>query len=61
MRTVAEFIRSHKMNGVTYPVGCRLRMRTTLFEELKAKNVVREYTGEYPPKTKTKFNLKDLK
>ena len=44
-----------------YPIGTRLQLRLDLFEELKEKQIVTEYTGQWPPITKTKFNLKDLK
>jgi len=36
-------------------------MRTEKFEDLKEKKIAVEYIGQWPPKKKTKFNLKDLK
>jgi len=60
-RKVGTFMRSHKLNGVLLPAGTNQMMTTKLFEELKNKNIVKEYTGTWPPKQKTKFNLKDLR
>lgn len=55
------FIRAHFMNGVKWPVGTKAQVREKLYVELSEKKLIQEYTGEWPPKKKMKFNLKDLK
>jgi hypothetical protein len=61
MRIMVEFVKAYLMNGVRCKPGNKARMRTEKAQELIKKKIVKEYTGEWPPKTKTKINLKDLK
>jgi hypothetical protein len=60
-RRQVVFIRAHTLNGIFYPIGTRLQVRTEKFNELIEKKLINEYSGPWPPKNKTKFNLKDLK
>jgi hypothetical protein len=60
-RIEIEFIKEYLMNGVRYKPGNKARMRIEKAQELIKKKIIKEYTGEWPPKTKTKINLKDLK
>jgi hypothetical protein len=42
-------------------VGHRAQMRTGKAMDLIERKIAIEYTGEWPPRKKTKFNLKDLR
>lgn len=61
MRKRVVFIRKHKDVGQWMPIGTRVQMLTAKADDLIEKKIVQEYTGPWPPKTKTKFNLKDLR
>jgi hypothetical protein len=65
MRKKVEFIKAHVLNGVLCVVGTKAQMRSATADQLIEQNIIREYTGRWPPKKgkehKTKFNLKDLK
>lgn len=54
------FIRSNVMRGLKWVVGNCADMDTWLAEDLMSKGIVKKYTGVWPPKRKTKINLKDL-
>jgi hypothetical protein len=60
-RIKVEFIKSHLLNGVKCIVGSKATMRVEKASELIRLKIVREYTGEWPPKEKTKTQLKELK
>lgn len=60
-RIKVVFIKAHKLNGLQWYVGNKTNMRMELATELKEKKIIQEYSGEWPPKKKTKIKLKDLK
>lgn len=55
-RKTVMLVKAQKINGIFYPVGTRLMVRTT--KELTG---VENYSGPWSRKHKTKFNLKDLR
>jgi len=55
------FIKACEFNKRKRVVGNITTVIESKAEELFSKQLAREYTGEYPPKRKTKINLKDLK
>lgn len=55
-RKVVMLTKAQTIDGIFYPVGTRLKVRTT--KELTG---VVDYNGPWTRKNKTKFNLKDLK
>lgn len=60
-RIKIAFSKAHKMNGVLFKKGERAQVRIEKGNELISKGVAKEYKGDWPPKGKTKINLKDLK
>jgi hypothetical protein len=60
-RIKVMFIKAHTMNKQNWKVGHKTQMRSDLAEELIGKKIIEPYIGNWPPKQKTKFNLKDLK
>lgn len=54
------FIKSHVRRRLRWVVGNCADMDTWLAEELIEKGIVKKYDGAWPPKVKTKINLKDL-
>jgi hypothetical protein len=60
-RMKVMFIKAHWMNDVKWNVGHKTQMRKEKAEELIRRRIVEEYSGPWPPKIKTKINLKDLK
>lgn len=55
------FIKSYNLNGHDWKVGHKTQMRTEKAKELLDRKIIQPYIGKWPPKQKTKFNLKDLK
>lgn len=55
------FIRSHKRRIWKWVVGNVADLDTWLATELIEQGIAKEYTGQWPPRGKTKINLKDLK
>jgi hypothetical protein len=60
-RVKVEFIKAYNDNATRFKVGNKATMRREKADELIRLKIVQEYSGEWPPKDKTKINLKDLK
>ncbi len=48
------------VRGRVYPVGTILQVTSYLASELLADKTAENYSGDYPPKSKMKMNLKQL-
>jgi hypothetical protein len=55
------FTRAYMFNRHQRYVGNITTVEDRIAEYLIEKGVAKQYTGDYPPKNKTKINLKDLK
>jgi len=51
----------HPYRTEKYPVGTILQPDNALRNFLLENKIAREYNGDYPPKSKTKIQLKQLK
>ncbi len=58
-----EFIKAHRRKTRRWSVGEKAVLDGWLIESegLLKNGIVKEYTGQWPPKGKKKINLKDLK
>lgn len=55
------FLTAYKRKHSKYVVGSLADFEPWLANELMSKGIVKAYNGQWPPRKKTKINLKDLK
>lgn len=56
-----RLLRKYKTQlGFTYPVGRILTVSDSYGKKIIAEGSAEKYTGEYPPRKKMKFDLKNL-